>query len=220
MIGDKIDTTKLNMKAAFEILKQFDWLVSQRKIILGIAGESGSGKTYMSAALSDAFKEQQVSVVVLHMDDFFKLPPQTNHQNRLNDISNVGPSEVDLKRIESVINDFKRGKKEVLIPRVNYYENTIEEIIQAIGDAQVLIIEGTYTFYLKDIDFKLFMSRNYQQTKTLRQQRARGNEAQDPFVDEVLKIEHKLIEPFKGVADAWIDVEFNLRYNETAHQFE
>ena len=74
-------------------------------------------------------------------------------------------------------------------------------------------MEGTYAFYQNETDFNLFMSRNYLQTRELREKRSRGNEVNDPFIEKVLEKEHELVVAKKEKADAWIDYDFNLKYH-------
>lgn len=213
MIGDKIDTNHLNLTAANELLSAFDIDLRLPKRVIAIAGESGSGKTHMAAAIEKAFEARGQKSMLLHMDDFFKLPPALNHQNRLADLHNVGPKEVDLLRLQSCISEFKNGAQFIKTPLVHYYENQIEEIEQEILNVEVLIIEGTYSFYLEKIDFHLYMSRTFEQTRSLRAQRNRGAESQDPFIEQVLEIEHQLITAKKSKANAWVDFDFNLKYH-------
>ncbi len=213
MIGEKIDKTKLNIPASKELLAVFDYILHTPQIVLAIAGESGSGKTYLAAALQLALEEKGKKSLILHMDDFFHLPPAQNHQQRLMDIRNVGPQEVNFKRLNEIIRSFKEGVHTISVPQVHYYENTIAEITLSLIDIDVLIIEGTYAFYLDNTDFHIYMSRNYKETRELRQIRNRGDEVNDPFIEDVLKLEHELITAKKSKANAWIDFNHNLRYH-------
>lgn len=217
MIGEQIDISKLNFAAADSLLANFAELLRIPRLVLTIAGESGSGKTHMSAALSSAFERKQCKVLVLHMDDFFHLPPAQNHQSRLDSILNVGPQEVNLPRLNKIIDAFKRSETSIVVPQVHYHEDRIEEQEINIDKVDVLIVEGTYAFLLNQTDFHLFMSRNFEQTRSLREQRNRGNEVNDPFVEQVLAIEHQLITATKEKADAWIDIDFNLKYHAKKH---
>ncbi len=213
MIGEEIDDTKLNTAATHELLSVFEHVLNTPKLVMAIAGESGSGKTYMSAALHKEFLKNGKQSLVLHMDDFFFLPPTPNHLQRVADIRNVGPQEVNLKRLNEIILLFKNGGISAVVPQVHYYQNCIEETEVALFDVDVLIIEGTYAFYLEHTDFHLFMSRNYHETRELREERNRGNEINDPFIEQVLEIEHQLISSKKDKADAWIDFHHNLKYH-------
>ncbi len=213
MVGDVIDQSKLNQTAATELLQKFPALLTTQQLVLAIAGESGSGKTHMAAALEFAFMQHEKNVLILHMDDFFKLPPAQNHQKRILDIAHVGPQEVDLLRLNSTLKAFKEKASVLTIPQVHYYEDRIEEHEIQLCDYEILIIEGTYAFYLEHLNFKLFMSRTFEQTRELRITRNRGDEVKDPFIEEVLAIEHQLISRKKIEANAFIDYHFNLQIN-------
>ncbi len=213
MIGEKIDRTKLNEAAANDLLSVFTALRTTPKLVLAIAGESGSGKTHMAIALEASFGSSGIKTEVLHMDDFFKLPPKLNHQNRLQDFNSVGPAEVDLERLNQILSSFKNNASIINAPLVDYNKDQIEDHEVNLKDVQVLIVEGTYSFYLNAIDFHLFMSRNYKETLELRSKRNRGNEVNDPFIERVLEREHDLITATRVKADAWIDFHFNLKYH-------
>lgn len=211
MIGEVIDSSKINESAANKMLAVFSELMTKDKTVVAIAGESGSGKTHMALALKAAFLMHGRKALILHMDDFYMLPPALNHQNRLASMQNVGPQEVDLNRLQYLISEFKTGKPQLLTPVVHYHENKIEELWHDVQEVQVLIIEGTYAFYVEQTDFNLLMSRDFIQTKALREQRNRGAEVNDPFIEKVLEKEHQLVTAKKEKANAWIDYDFNLR---------
>ncbi|MFM6945727.1 MAG: uridine kinase [Flavobacteriales bacterium] len=211
MIGEKINHNLLNLDAAQELLKSFDLFDKPVKVVVAIAGESGSGKTHMATALQAALETNAISACVLHMDDFFFLPPASNHAQRLNDITHVGPQEVNIELLNSLIADFKSNENHFTVPTVDYYANSISQSNLELGSVQVLIIEGTYSFFLQNSDFNLFMSRDFTQTTELRLARNRGNEAQDEFVERVLKIEHEIIAKQASKADAFIDYHFKLQ---------
>ncbi len=212
MIGEKIDAKLLNVNAAKALVSHFKVADGQKKFVVAIAGESGSGKTHMATALAQELLACQNHAHILHMDDFFKLPPATNHAQRLSDISHVGPQEVNLERLNTLIAGFKANASNCSVPTVDYYENSIAESNLDLSLVQVLIIEGTYAFFLKDTDFHLFMSRDFEQTKEMRLARNRGNEAQDEFTERVLRIEHEIIAGSAKKADAYIDYHFNLQF--------
>lgn len=214
MIGEKIDQEKLNLEVAAEIVELLQFKVDAPKMVAVIAGESGSGKTHMAKALEAALSVRKLSSVIIHMDDFFHLPPASNHAARLKDIHHVGPQEVNLPLLNEVVEKFQLNVSALSLPLVNYYENSIGNQIVSFDGKEVLIIEGTYAFYLDNPSFRIFMSRTYEQTKELRVQRNRGEEANDPFVESVLQIEHQLIVQQSGKADAIIDFDFKLIKND------
>ncbi|MEY3592743.1 MAG: hypothetical protein RLZZ38_1734 [Bacteroidota bacterium] len=211
MIGEKIDKNLLNTHAAKTLVDHINLQKTSHKFVVAIAGESGSGKTHMASAIQKAFSESDISASIIHMDDFFILPPASNHAQRLKDIAHVGPQEVDINRMNTLIADFKNNGHKIWVPRVSYYENSIAEIEIDLSEQQVLIVEGTYAFLLQDTDFHLFMSRNFEQTKELRLARNRGTEAQDDFIEQVLVLEHQIISKSAAKANALIDYNFNLQ---------
>jgi uridine kinase len=112
MIGDIIELKEEHLaigKEIFEILNTKLPLKSKHKLIIGIAGESGSGKSVTAFALQKILNENNIKSLVWQMDDYFKLPPKSNHENRLKSIENVGIQEVDLARLTENIKDFKKG---------------------------------------------------------------------------------------------------------------
>lgn len=135
----------------------------------------------------------------MQMDDYFKLPPKTNHENRLKSLDNVGVHEVDLEKLAQNIKAFKNGDSEIEKPLVNYNENSIgTEKIDA-SEYDVVIVEGTYIFEAEGFDYKIFIDRNYRDTYENRMERNRDEKSD--FVEEVLEIEHRIIRNFKNNAD-------------------
>ena len=74
----------------------------------------------------------------------------------------------------------------------------------------VVIAEGTYTSLLKHVDRKVFIARNWLDTLDHRKKRNRGNEIGDPFIEQVLTIEHKIIAGHKQLADFVITKEYDV----------
>lgn len=202
MIGDIIELKEKHLAIAKEIiaiLKQRLSLQTPSKIAIGVAGESGSGKSVTAFSLQKVLEQEQVKSIVLQMDDYFKLPPRTNHENRLKSLDNVGIHEVDLEKLAQNITAFKNGVSEIEKPLVNYNENSIgTEKINA-SEYDVVIVEGTYIFEAEGFDYKIFIDRNYRDTYENRMERNRDEKSD--FVEEVLEIEHRIIRNFKNNAD-------------------
>jgi len=202
MIGDIIELKEQYLVTAKEIiaiLKQRLTFRTPSKIAVGIAGESGSGKSVTAFALQKMLEREEVKSLVLQMDDYFKLPPATNHENRLKSLENVGIHEVDLEKLAQNLNAFKKGVSEIEKPLVNYKGNSIgTEKIDA-QEYDVIIVEGTYIFETNGFDFKIFIDRDYRDTYESRMKRNRDE--QSDFVEQVLEIEHQIIRDFKNNAD-------------------
>ena len=111
MIGDVINLEQKHLDTAeniYEIIKEK--YNHDKKWAVGICGESGSGKSVTAFALKNILEENDIKSLVIQMDDYFKLPPKTNHENREKSFDNVGMHEVRLDIIKNNINEFKEGK--------------------------------------------------------------------------------------------------------------
>jgi uridine kinase len=181
-------------------------LATRDRPVIGIAGESGSGKSATASSLARALDAANRPTVVLHQDDFFRLPPHANHARREADIAWVGPREVDLALIESAIEAFRAGADGVPLPSVNYAADSFDTVSVDFGGARVLVVEGTYVLGMQGLDLRVFLEATYEDTRERRKARAR--DVDSPFVERVLAIEHAIIARQAGVADVLIDREF------------
>ncbi|MGR3811947.1 uridine kinase family protein [Jiulongibacter sp. NS-SX5] len=178
---------------------------SKERLVFGIAGESGSGKSVTAVCLSQYLEELKLKAEVLHMDDYFKLPAADNHQNRLKGLENVGPHEVNLHILDQHIEAFRK-KETVMAPLSDFQGNCFKQQVLNFKNADVLIVEGTYTLELQNYDHRIFIDRDFRDT--LSDRINRGREAFDPFVEKVLQIEHDIIKEYRSTADIIIDKEF------------
>lgn len=169
---------------------------------LSLAGESGSGKTVTGRALVRAFGERGILAILISQDNYFFLPPAANDAMRKKEDEWLGPhKEVDLKRLDNNLRDARNGGQTLLSPHIDYDSGreTIEPI--SLEGVKVIIVEGTYTSLLRQIDTKVFIDADYKDTLEFRKRRNRGNEVNDPFVEGILETEHKIIAGHKFLAD-------------------
>lgn len=178
------------------------------KSVVALCGESGSGKSITAKCLQSGLSKLNIRSTILHQDNYYKLPPNENHAKRKNNINWVGINEVKLKQLQTHIDDFKSGKQKITTPVVDYLENDFSEIEITLSDKPIMIVEGVYTFMLENIDYKIFLDRTYLDTKELRKNRTREN--YDPFVEEILAIEHKTIKALKSKSDLVISKDYDL----------
>ena len=211
MIGDIIKIDEKHLNTAEQIFASLNTKIhsgNQYKYAVGIAGESGSGKSVTAYAVSRILEKNNIKSVVIQMDNYFKLPPKSNHENRLISIDNVGTHEVNLDLLSQNIQDFKTGKDSFEKPLVNYPENSISTEIIDTKDVQVIIVEGTYILELDDFDFKIFIDRNYKSTYKNRMERNRDEKSD--FVEQVLQIEHHIIKEYKSKANLILDNDYKV----------
>lgn len=209
MIGDIINLEKRHLETAeniYKILGQNN--IHTKKWAVGICGESGSGKSVTAFALKKVLEEHGIGSFVIQMDDYFKFPPKTNHENRQKSFDNIGMHEVQLELIEENIKDFKKGSSSIKKPLVHYQNNSVSQEILDLDDIQVLIIEGTYILSIDEFDFSIFIDRNYKDTYENRMQRNRDEQSE--FIEKVLGIEHNIIRQLKEKADIVLGKDYQI----------
>ena len=215
MKGDKLVLQDYHRRAASEIISNIIQDIKKKKTryIITVAGESGSGKSETGKAIADELGKFGITSVLLGQDDYFVLPPRSNDAKRREDPEWLGPHvEVKLDVLEQNLVSAIQGEKEIIKPLVDYDSNTIEDEIIHLDGIKVLIAEGTYTSLLKHVDTRIFISRNWLDTLEHRQKRKRGNEIGDPFIEQVLSIEHKIIAGHKQLADILITKDFHVNF--------
>jgi uridine kinase len=169
-------------------------------LTITIAGESGCGKTTLGRAMEQEFSLKGYKTLLFHQDDYFKLPPKQNHQQRVDDFSKIGVEEVSLDKLDEDIRKIKQQtENQLTIPVMNWVTDTREFKQIDIRDVQIVIIEGTYTTLLREADHRIFMSASHEQTKQNRINRNR--ETVTEFIERVLEKESGIIQSHRPLAD-------------------
>ncbi len=214
MLGDKIIIEKQHKDAGkiigYQILhstKNF-----QNKFIITIAGESGSGKSETATALSEFLTESGISNVILRQDDYFIYPPKTNNFMRRKDKNWRGMKEVKLDLLDVHVKAFKSGKNSIEKPLIEYDSNISRNTNFNFSGANILIVEGTYTSTLSNVDKRIFIDRNFHQTLEHRQNRNRNSSELDDFTKQVLQKEHTIISKHRALADIIINSDYSIEF--------
>ncbi len=213
MKGDIIVLEEHHIAAARVIVPEILAAVNAKtgRYTITVAGESGSGKSETGKAIADELAKDGIGAVLLGQDDYFKLPPRSNDAKRREDDSWLGPHvEVHLDLLEQNLIDAIEGAAQIVKPLIDYDENSVEEETINLAGIKVVIAEGTYTSLLKNVDTKVFIARNRIDTLEHRQKRNRGSEVGDPFIENVLKIEHKIIAGHRQLADFVITRDYEV----------
>ena len=116
-------------------------------LVVGIAGESGSGKSITATCLARELDGAGRRARVIHQDDYFRLPPRSNHEHRLLDLAHVGPHEVNLDLLRTHIADFRAKRDNISVPLVDYPGNRFVTERFDFGQVDVLLVEGTYVLH-------------------------------------------------------------------------
>ncbi len=213
MKGDIIVVEEHHRNAAREIVKKsIDRIMDHpKRYSMTVAGESGSGKSETARAIADELETHGLKSVVLGQDDYFHLPPKLNDARRREDPSWLGPHvEVNITVLQKNIDHALQGAPHIVKPLIDYDEAFVGKEEIDLSEVKVIIAEGTYTSFLKNIDTKIFIARNRLDTLEHRKKRNRGNEVHDPFIEDILKTEHKIIAGHIFLADFVITKDYNV----------
>lgn len=183
----------------------------KQRTTISLAGESGCGKTETAKALVAELSKYGISSLVLGQDHYFFLAPLANDAMRKKSSEWLGPhEEVNMKLLNRTLSGAIKGKKTIDVPHIDYDTNveTVEKI--DIEGIKVIIVEGTYVSLLKHINTRIFIDLDYKDTLKFRKLRNRGNEVNDPFVENILETEHKIIAGHKYLADFVINKDYDV----------
>jgi uridine kinase len=201
MIGDKLlqgEYYKRSAKTIHDAIK--DKLSLQEHFILTIGGESGAGKTETASELIQLLKEDGIKAYSISLSDYYYDPPATNRQRRMRDIHHVGLNEVQLDLLDEHLRMIKRGEAgSIEKPLVNFEENQITSETVDFTPYQVIIVEGTYATALRFVDYRVFMSGDFEDTREMRKKR--GRDEQTDFLERVLAREHGIVSAHAALCD-------------------
>lgn len=204
------DASRIALASSLRDLLLADFaLRRERRSVIAVSGESGSGKSTTAIALAEALTNAGLPALVLHQDDYFVRPPRANHEHRCNDLANVGPHEVNLALLAEHIAAFRAARPDVTGPRVDYSSDSFHTRPLDFSAASVLLVEGTYVFHPDDVDVRIFLEATHEQTAERRLLRNRDVHA--PIIDRILAIEHEIIAQQAKRAQILIDPAFAIR---------
>ena len=181
------------------------------RLVVTVAGESGSGKSETAAALSDALASTGIRAVVLGQDDYFSLPPGVNDARRRQDPDWLGPHvEVRLDLLQANVDAARSGARSIEKPVIDYVADRASTEVLSLAGIDVVIVEGTYVSLLRHVDVRIFIARDRLQTLGHRLRRDRGAEVRDPFIENLLEVEHKIIAGHRHLADIVVTSDYDV----------
>ncbi|ATP41224.1 uridine kinase [Solibacillus sp. R5-41] len=184
--------------------------MKKRPVVIGIAGGSCSGKTSVTKAIYDVYREH--SVVVIEQDYYYKDQSHMTFEQRLEtnyDHPLAFDTDLLIEHIHELLN-YKAIEK----PVYDYVNHTRSDEVIAIEPQDVIIIEGILV--LEDerlrnlMDIKLFVDTDSDLRIIRRIQRdikERGRTADsviDQYLSAVRPMHNMFIEPTKRYADVII----------------
>lgn len=202
MLNDILIINKAHEKAAKTI---FDKVMAERKAkyIITITGEVGVGKCEVAHVLGKLLKDEGVMVKIIHMDDYYKIPPAMRTDwRKKHGVRRVGFEEYNWEAINQNLDDF-RNNRESQMPSVDLMNDQVDTIITNFDQVDLLIINGLYSIKIESANLKVFIDLTYKDT--FDEQKATGKEPMDEFRLKVLQREHEVVQALKSEADFYVD---------------
>jgi uridine kinase len=179
------------------------------RFVVAIGGESGSGKSETAAELARLAGDDGVKAIVIQQDDYFVLPPKTNHRKRLEDFAWVGPGEVRLELLDEHLGRARdTSVNELEKPLSLFDEDKLTRETVPLAGVKLITVEGTYTTSLENVDRRVFIDRDFEATREARAER--GRDALDEFSERILAREHAFISKLKDKADVIINEDYSV----------
>ena len=182
--------------------------MNNKPIIIGIAGGSGSGKTFFLNSFLHHFKNDEVTLV--SQDDYY-IPAgeMTQEENKLYNFDL--PSTIDHAQFSTDIKKLLNG--EAVYKKEYNFNNPLAVVkILEINPAPIIIVEGLFILYFEDVasqlDYRIFIEA--EETVALdRRIKRDGMERGYPEDDVLYKWHHHVVPAYK---------EFLLPYKSDCHQ--
>ena len=182
-----------------------------KPIIIGIAGGTGSGKTFLANKIKTIYPHKEIQT--LKQDAFYHDFSHMSFKER-EKINFDHPSSIDcellLKKIK-LISD----RRKVFVPCYDYSKHLRKNNQYAINPADIIVVEGIFVLYFKAIrpllEVKIYLhtptqlrfQRRLERDKLRRGRSLKSIEKQ--FREFVQPMHKKYIEPTKDYADVILD---------------
>lgn len=175
--------------------------------VVGIAGGTGSGKSWLAAALVEALRP--VEVALLHQDDYLlPLPPEQRHDPLRYDFD--CPEATDWKQLETDLRTLRAGRS-VAAPCFDPRTHDRASVPRPVSAAPVVVVEGLLVLARPEVrallDLKVFVDvppdlRLIRRAERDMQQRRRNwSEVAEQYLRIVRPAHERWVEPSRRWAD-------------------
>ncbi len=128
--------------------------------LIGIAGGSGSGKTFLAKKVSEMFEDK---VLIIQQDSYYKDLSQLNFNER--SLKNFDhPNAIDINLLKSHISKLLIGES-IDKPTYNFSNHTREDKIKTLSPKPIVILEGILVLSFEEL-LKLFSLRVFIDVKS------------------------------------------------------
>jgi uridine kinase len=208
MLGDVLLITEKHHMAGEAII---DHILKHKKekFMVGISGESGSGKTELAHVIARGLRRHGIMAKPLHIDNYYRIHPlERTAWRQEQGIENVvGYGEYDWEAIYKNLLEFKEGKPGAM-PCVDLVTEQVDTLITDFSEVDMLIIDGLYAIKTEGLDLRVFIELTYHETK--KAQAVRGKEPQNEYRWAVLEQEHQMVQTLRDSADLLVSKEYEI----------
>jgi len=208
MLGDVLLITEKHQKAGEIIIERI--LANRKpKMIIGISGESGSGKSELAHVIAKGLRKNGIFAKPLHIDNYYRILPLLRTEWRKEQgIENVvGFGEYDWDTINRNILEFLEGKVSTG-PCVDLVTEQVDQLTTDYSTVDMIVVDGLYAIKTQGVDLRIFIELTYHETK--KAQLVRGKEPQNEYRMAVLEQEHKMVQSLKPMADILITMDYEV----------
>lgn len=209
MLGDVLLITEKHQKAGEIIIEK---ILAERKpkMIIGISGESGSGKSELAHVISKGLRKYGIFAKPLHIDNYYRILPLLRTEwRKQHGIDNVvGYGEYDWDTLYRNVQEFKDGKVSTG-PCVDLVTEQVDQLTTDYSTVDMLVIDGLYAIKTEGVDLRIFIELTYHETK--KAQVVRGKEPQNEYRMAVLEKEHQMVQALKPMADVLIGMDYEVK---------
>ena len=187
-----------------------------RSIFLGIAGGTGSGKTFIVDNLLSIYNSNNINVI--NLDSYYKDLSHMGHQDRVKQNFDH-PDSIDIDLIISHLKQISDGN-DVDIPIYDFSNHIRLETTKTISQSNVIIVEGIFALHYMQLRKLYTLNVFIETSEDIRFQRRLSRDTKergrtigsikDQFESTVLPMHEKFIGPSKQFADLIIDGNSNI----------
>ena len=187
-----------------------------RSVILGIAGGTGSGKTFIVDNLLSIYNSNNINVI--NLDSYYKDLSHMGHQDRVKQNFDH-PDSIDIDLIISHLKQVSDGN-DTDIPIYDFLNHVRLETTKTISQSNVIIVEGIFALHYMQLRKLYTLNIFIETSEDIRFQRRLSRDTQergrtigsikDQFESTVLPMHEKFIGPSKQFADMIIDGNSNI----------
>ncbi len=180
-----------------------------RRFVVAISGESGSGKSELAHVLARTLVSSGVVAKPIAVDNFYRIDPleRAAWRRREGVEGAVGLAEVDWDTLAGCVEDFRAGRP-TSIPCIDLVTQRVDRLTTDFAPVRVLVVDGLYAIAMEGADLRVFIDLTYHQTG--KAQALRGKERQDDLRRRVLEEEHRVVSSLGPRADLRVSPGFDV----------